>query len=123
MNILLEPGDIFFTRSSSFVNRAIHFFTRSIGEKRTKVNHVGIVVQRGDIKTAIVVEAQSKVVRHKLWSRYGPPKKDLVAVYRATNLAAEQVRDIQEIWLLCDCRSFKRLAIFGNIFLQTIDSW
>lgn len=94
MGILLESGDIFLTRGCGFFSWAIRFVTRSIGEKRTKVNHVGIVVQRGDIKTAIVVEAQSKVVRHKLWSRYGPPKKDLVAVYRATNLAAEQVRDI-----------------------------
>jgi len=94
MGTLLEPGDIFLTRGCGFISKAIRFITRSIGEKRTKVNHVGIVVQRGDIKTAIVVEAQSKVVRHKLWSRYGPPKKDLVAVYRATNLAAEQVRDI-----------------------------
>ncbi|MCK5767594.1 MAG: hypothetical protein KAH35_04385 [Candidatus Atribacteria bacterium] len=30
----------------------------------------------------------------KLWLQYGPPKKDLVAVYRATNLTAEQIKDI-----------------------------
>jgi len=94
MKILLESGDIFLTRGCGFFSWAIRCVTRSIGEKRTKVNHVGIVVQRGDIKTAIVVEAQSRVVCHKLWSRYGPPKKDLVAVYRATNLSAEQVKDI-----------------------------
>jgi len=67
MNIFLEPGDIFLTRGCDLISRAIRFFTKSIGEKRTKVNHVGLVVQRGNIKTAIVVEAQSKVVRHKLW--------------------------------------------------------
>ena len=94
MDILLEPGDIFLTRGCGFISKAIRFFTRSIGEKRTKVNHVGIVVQSGDMKTAIVVEAQSKVVRHKFWSQYGPPKKDLIAVYRATNLTAEQIKDI-----------------------------
>ena len=94
MDILLEPGDIFLTRGSSFISRAIRFFTRSIGEKRTKVNHVGLVVQRGDVKTAIAVEALCKVMRHKLWICYGPPKKDLVAVYRATNLATEQIKDI-----------------------------
>ena len=44
MGILLEPGDVFLTRGSSFISRAIRFFTRSIGEKRTKVNHVGLVV-------------------------------------------------------------------------------
>ena len=46
------------------------------------------------MKTAIVVEALCKVMRHKFWSQYGPPKKDLIAVYRATNLTAEQIKDI-----------------------------
>jgi len=94
MNILLEAGDIFLTRGFGVLSWLIRFFTRSVGEKRTKVNHVGIVVQKGDIKTTIIVEAQSKVVRHKLWTRYGPPGKDCVAIYRATNLTAEQVKDI-----------------------------
>jgi len=94
MGILLEPGDIFLTRGCGFISKAIRFITRSIGEKRTKVNHVGLVVQSGDMKTAIVVEALSKVMRHILWSQYGPPKKDCVAVYRATNLTAERVKDI-----------------------------
>jgi len=94
MGILLEPGDIFLTRGCSFISRAIRFFTRSKGEKLTEVNHVGLVVQRGDIKTAIGVEALSKVMRHTLWFQYGSSKKDLVAVYRATNLAEEQVKDI-----------------------------
>ena len=94
MDILFEPGDIFLTRGSSFISRAIRFFTRSKGEKPTKVNHVGLVVQRGDVKTAIAVEALRKVMRHKLWLQYGPPKKDLVAVYRATNLTTEQIKDI-----------------------------
>jgi len=52
------------------------------------------VVQRGDFKTAIAVEALHKVMRHKLWFQYGPPRKDLVAVYRATNITEEQIKDI-----------------------------
>jgi hypothetical protein len=94
MSILCEPGDVFLTRGSSFISKAIRFFTRSKGEKRTKVNHVGLVVQRGEVKTAIVVEALYKVMRHKFWLQYGPPRKDLVAVYRATNLTVEQIKDI-----------------------------
>ena len=94
MGILLEPGDIFLTRGCSLISKAIRFFTRSIGEKRTKVNHVGLVVQRGKFKTAIVVEALYKVMRHKLWSQYGSPRKDCVAVYRATNLTEEQIKAV-----------------------------
>ena len=94
MSIVFESGDVFLTRGNSFISKVIRFFTRSIGEKRTKVNHVGLVVQSGSIKTAIVVEALSKVKRHTLWSQYGQPKKDSVAVYHATNLTPEQVEAI-----------------------------
>ena len=71
MKILLESGDIFLTRGCGFISKAIRYITRSIGEKRTKVNHVGLVVQRGNIKTAIGVEALSKVIRHTLYD--SPP--------------------------------------------------
>lgn len=94
MGILLEPGDIFLTRGCGFISKAIRYITRSVGEKQTKVNHVGLVVQGGGIKTAMGVEALSKVMRHTFWSQYGPPKKDFVAVYRATNLTSEQVKEI-----------------------------
>ena len=94
MNILLKKGDVFLTRGDGFISRAIRFFTREIGEKRTKVNHVGLVVLGGNLKNAIVVEALTRVKRHKLWSQYGPPKKDLVAVYRAINLTQEEVDKI-----------------------------
>ncbi len=94
MDILFEAGDIFLTRGCSLLSWAIRFFTRSKGEKPTKVDHMGLVVQRSNIKTAIAIEALHKVMRHKLWLQYGPPKKDMVAVYRATNLAAEQIKDI-----------------------------
>ena len=94
MAILLEPADIFLTKGNSFISRAIRFFTRGIGERKTKVNHVGLVVQRGDLKSAVVVEALSRVKRHRLWSQYGPPKEDSVAVYRATNLTPKEIKTI-----------------------------
>jgi hypothetical protein len=94
MSVLLEPGDVFLTRGRSFISRAIRFFTRGIGESRTKVNHVGLVVEAGDLKEAIVVEALSMVTRHRLWEQYGPPKEDLVAVYRPINLTPEEVKVI-----------------------------
>lgn len=94
MVVTLNQCDIFLTRGHSFISRAIRFFTRGIGEKRTKVNHVGLVVKEGDLRTAVVVEALSKVTEHKLWDQYGPPKKDSVAIYRATNLTPDDVNTI-----------------------------
>jgi len=94
MEALLKPGDIFFTRGTGCLSCAIRVCTRSFGEKRSKVNHVGVVVEQGGIKSAVIVEALSKVRMHRLWERYSPPKKDQVAVYRANNLTPEQIEII-----------------------------
>lgn len=94
MEVLLKPGDVFLTRGTGLLSKTIRFCTRSLGEKRSKVNHVGIVVTGGGIKDAVVVEALIKVREHTLWKQYGPPKKDHVAVYRATNLSPEDVEII-----------------------------
>lgn len=90
----LEPGDLFFTRGSGLLSVAIRFFTRSIGESRTKVNHVGVVVQGGPIDTAIVVEALSRVRRHSLWARYSRKPRTSVAVYRANNVSPDMIQKI-----------------------------
>jgi len=94
MDILLKPGDVFFTRGTSCLSHVIRVCTRSFGERQSKVNHVGVVVEQDGVQTAVVVEALSKVRKHRLWERYGPPKKDHVAVYRANNLNAEQIEII-----------------------------
>ena len=94
MDTLLEPGDIFLTRGTGFISKAIRFFSRTIGEKRTKVNHVGVVVESGSLEKAKVVEALSRVKHHRLWDRYGPPKKDSVAIYRQTNLNEHEINII-----------------------------
>lgn len=91
MEVLLSPGDVFLTRGTGLLSKAIRFCTRSFGEKGSMVNHVGIVVAEGDIQSAMVVEALIKVTEHKLWKQYGPPRKDHVAVYRATNLSPQDI--------------------------------
>ncbi len=85
----LEPCDIFLTKGDSFVSKAIRFFSRSFGEKRTEVNHVGIIVESGSVHSAIAVEALSKVKRHPL-GRYGNKPKTEVAVFRPINLTDEE---------------------------------
>ena len=94
MCILLKKGDIFLTKGDGYISRAIRFFTRGIGEKRTKVNHVGVVVRAGNLESAIVVEALNTVKRHRLWPQYHPSKEALVAVYRSINLTQEEVEII-----------------------------
>ena len=93
---MLAPGDLFFTRGAGFVSVLIRRFTQSIGEARSEVSHVGLVVEGGPIEGAVVVEALSRVRRHRLWARYGHKRRTAVAVYRAKNLNAEQIRKIVE---------------------------
>lgn len=90
----LLPGDVFMTRGSGFVSGAIRFFTRTIGEKRTRVNHVGVVVSGGGLTSAAVVEALIKVREIKLGDGYGPPKTDKVAIYRPINLTRTEIDTI-----------------------------
>ena len=96
MDYELQPSDIFLTRGTGFLAKAIRFFTRRIGEKRSKVNHVGVVVMEGGLKEAVVVEALSKVREHRLWSKYGPPSKSMVAVYRPVDVTPEQTAKVVE---------------------------
>ena len=91
MSPQLKAGDVFLTRGKGLISRAIRFFTRAIGERRTKVNHVGILVEDGPVDEAIAVEALIRIKRHPLWSQYGPPSSDLVAIYRPRNLSADQI--------------------------------
>lgn len=81
MGVILQPGDIFLTRGTSLQSQLIRFFSRHIGESRTLVNHVGIVVEEGDEYTAMVVEARSRVLRHTMGEAYAGTSHS-VAVYR-----------------------------------------
>ena len=92
VELVLEPCDVFLTRGQSFISRAIRRFTRSIGESRTKVNHVGIVVEQGTVHSSWVVEALTTVKRNRL-GRYASSKRTEVAVFRPVNLSDEE-RDL-----------------------------
>jgi hypothetical protein len=138
--VVFAPGDVFLTRGTGFLSKLIRFFTRTIGEERTKVNHVGVVVDGGDLETCVVVEALLRVCEHKLWSQYGPPKRDKVAVYRPINLTPNQIESVvaearEQVgkkygilkllghlldWLLLGAYVFRRITRNGN---YPICSW
>lgn len=91
--VLLAPGDVVLTRSRGIVGWAIRLFTRSIGESRTKASHTGIIVEGGPLEHAVIVEALSKVKRHRLWVRYAGRNHE-VAVYRPLNLTADELAKV-----------------------------
>ena len=94
LTMTLKPGDIFFTRGCGVVSKGIRFFSRSIGESKTQVNHVGVVVCGGLLETAVIVESRvGGVRRHTLWSKYAGGKHE-VAVYRPLNLTKDEKWDV-----------------------------
>ena len=136
---VLLPGDIVLTRGRGRLSRAIRFFTRRIGESRTKVNHVGIVSGYGPLREAMVVEALHTVRLHTLPRRYGDGRSD-VAVYRAADLTRPETVAIAAVarsyvgrrygylkivlhlcdWLLQGAYVFRRL---GRMNRYPICSW
>lgn len=92
--MFLLPGDIVLTRSETLLGRVIRFFTRRIGESRTQVNHVGMIVTRGKPENAFIVEALHKVKRHKLIDGYGRGQNIKVAIYRPINLSNDEIKAV-----------------------------
>lgn len=89
----LRTGDVVLTRGQGLVSGVIRFFTRGIGESRTKVSHVGLIVEGGPLESCVLVEALHRVMRHVLWSRYaGSGTK--VAVYRPKSLTSEEIATV-----------------------------
>ncbi len=85
-DLILLPGDVFLTRGKGFLSAAIRFFSRRIGEKRTIVNHTGLILEKGTLQECVAIEVSYKVWKRKLWEDYGPPATSSVAIYRPKNL-------------------------------------
>jgi hypothetical protein len=93
-NINLKPGDVFLTRGKGFLAFAIRICSTTIGEKRSKVNHVGLIVEGVTLQTCIEIEASYKVQRCSFWKVYGPKCQSLVAIFRPTNLSEKEINVI-----------------------------
>jgi len=107
MEVLLKPGDIFFTRGPGLFSRAIRFFTRSIGEKRSKVNHVGVVVEEGGIQTAVVDQGQEAPVVEAVRFIEGTtgrclPGQELEAGGNRDHRCRDQPANWQAVWVWQD---------------------
>ena len=115
--VVLLPGDIFLTRGTGWKSRLVRFFSRHIGESRTLVNHVGIVVRFGDVQKALVVEALSKVRRHTLGRRYaGTPHQ--VGIYRPCNVSGRMIAKKAESYVGRKYGTLKLVAHFLDWCLQ-----
>lgn len=90
MDLQLEPADIFLSRSRGIGSWLIRFFTRSIGESRSEVSHVGIVVEGGPLEKVMIVESRGRTRRRLFFRRYGRKRNYDVALYRPLHLSSEE---------------------------------
>jgi len=97
-----QPGDVFFTRGTSLLSRAIRWAERMPGEDETWTNHVGVVTTPGyfvppDCKPhtlAMVSEALWHVEHHEWWANNKKNQGQCVAVFRPYGLSDYRVRQI-----------------------------
>lgn len=100
--LALQTGDIFLTRSDTWLGRAIRFAQRVPGEEPSQVNHVGVILSGDDYhpelrETAVSIEALWKVRRGYFRRFYGPGtegERSLVAVYRDVTLTPAEREEI-----------------------------
>lgn len=85
-DVRLEIGDMLLSRGDSWLGRAIRFWERQPGEAPARANHVGIVVEGGNIQQAVIVEALWTVKRHGLWENYHNTA-NLVCILRPPELS------------------------------------
>jgi cell wall-associated NlpC family hydrolase len=97
----LFPGDIVCTRGTSWISRAIRWASRSFGERKTVVNHVGLIVSAGDFVDATIAEARWRYLVHNFFRAYSGTGQQ-VAIFRPKHIAYTRRADIAD-----RARSFK----------------
>lgn len=122
-----------FTRGPGLISALIRWASRSWGEAKTEVNHVGVVYCGGPLRKAVIAESKWRYMVHPLWFAYANTDHE-VAFYRATNISqvsrqniairAAQLRNLKYGWLkivlhaLDKCLNgayfFRRLAFLPN---------
>lgn len=90
-DLILKQGDIVGVQGKSPFSKGILFATRSIGEKPSRISHVGMVTYGGTWKEAKITESLQKVVERPI-SDYEGVK---IIIYR-TDLHPDDVRILME---------------------------
>lgn len=111
--VVLKPCDVFFTRGVGIISRMIQVLTRSFGESRTMVNHVGLVFEEGPVDTAVILEARNSVNRGTFSEVYRT-RDDLIAVYRPLNLTDEEKNKILSAAETLEGREYSYLKLIAH---------
>ena len=90
-----QAGDIVLTRGRAWVSGVIRRLTQSRGETITLANHVGVLVSGADrLADAVIVEAQLRVMRHRVGAQYRI-LSDSLAVFRPVTLTPNEIEAVK----------------------------
>jgi hypothetical protein len=115
--IIIQPGDVFFTRSYTWLGRIIRRFERSKGEAESVANHVGMFLAPvAFLEHVMSIEALARVRNGRFWDFYHG-KNIEVAIYRDKTLQPG------DLWLIQgEAHRFRgRMYGFAKIGLHAID--
>jgi hypothetical protein len=90
--LILCKGDIIGVRSKGWLSNGIAIGSLTIGEKKTRLSHVGIITKGGTMREALITEALAHVVERPLASYVGTKMvvyEPLVSDVRRELLAAK----------------------------------
>lgn len=94
LDLILRPGDIFFTHGDTIVSKLIRFFEISYKNCRTSVNHTGIVVKSGTPLSAEIVEALFTSVQQQTIMNAYKSTNTRMTIFRPLNLSDHQLNTI-----------------------------
>jgi hypothetical protein len=86
----LKPADVIMSRGRGIFSESIRIATREQGEKRSIVNHVGIIESGGTLKSATVIESLASGTQRTSLSRYAKASGDFVTIWRLTSLTDQE---------------------------------
>lgn len=113
----LEQCDVLGFHGGAFISKAIRALTRTPGESKSWVNHVGFVYYPGPFYSACIQEAVTKVRRVSLSVYLEQEKRTEVRIYRPTLSGVE----LFQILRSADTTVGRRYG-YGKIVLHALDS-
>lgn len=86
--MILETGDIFFTRGHNYISNFIRIGETLSDKEKAVINHTGVIVTGGELSEAIGVEALVHVMKHPIYDQYHNTKNE-IAIFRPIGLTLQ----------------------------------
>jgi hypothetical protein len=115
-NTIIEPGDVFFAKSHTFLGKSIRFFSRPLFQPPVETNHTGIFTEYGRLRDVEDIEASYISREHSFWGNYCG-KNIEICIYRCNDLPYNTRLELAKSALKFEGHVYG----FGKIILHALD--